>query len=150
MDERISSLRDGGEAQSKQPRSHNYKHQLQTLFVNEKSDIYRSILGPTTDETILAGLQTVMDMLACHSQYTPQNKDGEFGKILEEFSIGSLPTSDEGPTVSDPLDQLFPKKDEPLADSGTEEPQSAATTISVGMIPETICYCVINKCIIAW
>lgn len=28
----------------------------------EVSDVYRTVLGPTSDETILAGLQTVMEM----------------------------------------------------------------------------------------
>lgn len=35
--------------------------------VNDGPDIYRSVLGPTTDETILAGLQTIMDM--CRSPW---------------------------------------------------------------------------------
>lgn len=34
----------------------------QLARLTEASDIYRTVLGPTTDETILAGLQTVMEM----------------------------------------------------------------------------------------
>lgn len=40
--------------------------------LSEVSDVYRSVLGPTTDETILAGLQTVMDMCLTHTTYTSQ------------------------------------------------------------------------------
>lgn len=32
-------------------------------------DVYRNVLGPTTDESILAGLQTVMDLCLSRSPY---------------------------------------------------------------------------------
>lgn len=35
----------------------------------EVADVYRTVLGPTTDETILAGLQTVMDMCLLPTQH---------------------------------------------------------------------------------
>lgn len=40
----------------------NHLPSSQLARLTEVADVYRTVLGPTTDETILAGLQTVMDM----------------------------------------------------------------------------------------
>lgn len=36
--------------------------QVAEIKTTEVSDVYRAVLGPTTDETILAALQTIMEM----------------------------------------------------------------------------------------
>lgn len=41
------------------------------------SDVYRTVLGPTSDETILAGLQTVMDMCLT-SRQLPDDSQSEY------------------------------------------------------------------------
>lgn len=47
----------------------------------EVSDVYRTVLGPTSDETILAGLQTVMEL--CLS---PKQRSGD---SHSEYSMAS-------------------------------------------------------------
>lgn len=46
----------------------------QLIRLTDVADVYRTVLGPTTDETILAGLQTVMDMCLSPSRQADQSQ----------------------------------------------------------------------------
>lgn len=64
------------------------------ISVEESPDVYRSLLGPTPDETILAGLQTVIDMcgiLETPNQIVQTSGSSEAESLIHYVCIGNNP-----------------------------------------------------------